>query len=262
MDMLPDQKGYCSIHSHFISSGNFCSTYFIVFMTFERFYSIIQPHRAASFNTVKRAKIIIVCIIVFGFSYYSLFSFISDNIGRYCIINKDFVHSKYGSLYYWLSFSIRFALPFVFLMLMNGVIIHTLHKRSQWIISRPQGQGQSQGQNTKSSERQIYVTLLLVTFVFLILSTPMFAAILWDKYSSNTTPYFYASYHLFYHVVEKVYFTNSGINFFLYAMSGRKFRADMAQLFKCKSNNQPLDGSSSVTVNTVASSVSVQIQGD
>ena len=112
MDMLPNQRWYCSIHMTFVPSGAFCSTYFIIFMTFERLYSIIQPHKAASFNTVKKARIIIICVVVMGFSYYTPFWFISDNVGRYCIISKDIVHSKYGSLYYWLSFSIRFVLPF------------------------------------------------------------------------------------------------------------------------------------------------------
>ena len=40
------------------------STGFILAMTFERFYSIIRPHKTASFNTFKRAQITIACIIL------------------------------------------------------------------------------------------------------------------------------------------------------------------------------------------------------
>ena len=82
-----------------------------------------------------------------GFCYYTPFWFISDNVGRYCIYNKNFVHSIYGSVYSWLTISKNFALPFVSLMGMNTVIIHTLRKRSQWVVSRPQGHGQSQDQS-------------------------------------------------------------------------------------------------------------------
>ena len=257
--MLPNQRWYCSIHQTLVSSGAFCSTYFIVFMTFERFYSIIRPHKAASFNTVKRARIIIICVVVMGFSFYTPLWFISDNVGRYCIISKDIVHSFYGSVSHWLSLFISFVLPIVSLMGMNTVIIHTLRKRSQWIISRPQGhdqsQGQIQGQSSMSSERQIYITLLLVTFTFLALSIPICSLIFWDKFSPGTTPYFYASFHLFYNVGEKTYYTNNGINFFLYVMSGQKFRTDLVQLFRCKCQNPPPDGSVSVTVNNVTSSV-------
>ena len=42
---------------------------------------------------------------------------------------------------------------------------------------------------------------------------------------------------LFYQVTSKLYFTNSGINFFLYCISGQKFRNDLKELLGC---NKPL----------------------
>ena len=149
---------------------------------------------------------------------------------------------------------------------MDTVIIHTLRKRSQWTIARPQGHGQShgqsQGQNKKSPERQIAIYLLLVTFTFLIFTTPSYLLILfWDTFA-DTTPYFYASYHLFYSVVEKTYNTNNAINFFLYIMSGQKFRTDLVKLFIFKCLNPPPGGSASVTVNPVTSSVPVKMDAN
>ena len=47
-------------------SAILCSTLSILNMTFGRFYSIIRPHKAASFNTAKRAKITVLCIVVFS----------------------------------------------------------------------------------------------------------------------------------------------------------------------------------------------------
>ena len=90
----------------------------------------------------------------------------------------------------------------------------------------------------------------------------MYALILWDKYVTGSTPYFYASYHLFYHVVDKVYYTNNGINFFLYAMSGHKFRADLVKVFRCRFNTSSPDGSVSSDLNTVTSSVPFKMDAD
>ena len=53
----------------FVFSSIQCSTYFIVAMTFERFYSIVRPQKAVSFSTVKKARTIIIFIIVFSFTY-------------------------------------------------------------------------------------------------------------------------------------------------------------------------------------------------
>ena len=37
---------------------------------------------------------------------------------------------------------------------------------------------------------------------------------------------------MFYEIVVKLYFTNNAINFFLYVISGQKFRNDLINLFK------------------------------
>ena len=86
--MPPSQDDYCTLTTACLRVSSLCSTLFILNMTFERFYSIIRPHKAASFNTVKRARIIIVCIFVTYFIYCILFVFITGNRGKNCISNK------------------------------------------------------------------------------------------------------------------------------------------------------------------------------
>ena len=72
-----------------------------------------------------------------------------------------------------LDFSYCPLFPFISLLVMNSVIIHTLRKR-QLVSVQGQCQGHNEGHLTKmrSSEKHIVVMLLLVTFTFLILSTP------------------------------------------------------------------------------------------
>ena len=56
------------------------STFFIISLTFERFYSIIRPHKAASFNTIRRAKIIIICIVIIIYIVIVLPAFLSSSV--------------------------------------------------------------------------------------------------------------------------------------------------------------------------------------
>ena len=86
---------------------------------------------------------------------------------------------------------------------MNSVIIHTLRKRSKTNLMGSGGQGQSQeveGQDTKNkqSEKQVFTTLLLVTFTYLILTIPGKLLIFYLNFFSGNTPYYYAGLHLFY----------------------------------------------------------------
>ena len=208
-------------------------------MTFERFYSIIRPHKAASFNTVKRAKVTIMCIIIFGISYNIPHIFLSSSVSRQCVPYGKAMKYVYGQIYYWFSFTISFALPFVLLLSMNCVIIHTLRKRSSVIEkvnrngqSQPQGEGQAP--RMQSAERQIYITLLLVTFGFLILLTPAYVFYLYQMfYDYDKSPRAFAVFYLYNSISQKAIYTNNGINFFLYVISGQKFRSDLASIFIC-----------------------------
>ena len=136
-------------------------------MTFERLYSIIQPHKAASFNTVKKARRIIIFIFIICFIYSIPYLFISGYDGAFCvpILLSNNVLSE---IYYWLTETLAFVFPFLSLLTMNSLIIHTLRKRSKLKVLELEGENQNVGQNVKNKhhEKQIVTTLLVVTFVF------------------------------------------------------------------------------------------------
>ena len=252
---ITDLRLFCAINSTLSLVGTTCSAHLIVFMTFERFYSIIRPHKAASFNTVKRAKIAIVCISLFDLSFNSPYFFIIGNNGRYCAIDNAVATSVPAKFFHYLHFTINFVFPFVSLISMNTVIIRTLQKRTQWMTSR--SQGQSQGQGIKQTDRQIYVILILMTLGFLILTTPLYIVQLVTNFGNGSSSHYYATLHLLYNIGEKTYFTNNGINFFLYVMSGKKFRSDLARFLGCTKCKQMPDvvASDSRDFGTMTSSV-------
>ena len=75
------------------------------------------------------------------------------------------------------------------------------------------------------------MTLLLVTFTFLVLMMPSCAILIYVMvYDFTQSPQAFAGYYLFGNIAGQAYFTNSGINFFLYVISGRKFRSDLINL--------------------------------
>ena len=241
-DMKPDQKGYCIIHIFTAAVVLTCSTYFMVFMTFERFYSIVRPHKAASFNTVKRAKITIVCIVTYSLVASVPHFFITENDDRNCM---SVFSNTPRIIYYWWSTLSAFLVPFISLLTMNCVIIYTLRQRSRHSLTGSKGQGQTQGQGAidKHLERQIYVMLLLVTFGFLVLTTPIYIIILWQALYFQPTAQMFATSYLLFAIGEKTYFTNNGINFFLYVMSGQRFRTDLKKLFSCSKRKSHDSGS-------------------
>ena len=257
--MPPNQQWYCSFQMFILHFSTLCSNYLLIAMTFERFYSIIRPHMAASFNTVKKARIIVVSVFLGLSSYCTPYLFITVTSGRICVSNQNASENVFRELYYWLTEVLSFMFPFVSLVTMNSFIIHILQQRSklQFSESAGQGQGQTEGQHLKikQSEKQIFTLVLLITFVFLTLNIPTRILVFYMNFYSGNTAYYYAGLHLFFQVGEATYIANHGINFFLYVVSGQKFKTDLRNLFiSMRSKNVEFLVSNVNTVSNVLSS--------
>ena len=83
--MPPDQFLHCTIVALTLTTATLCSTLFIVSMTFDRFYSIIMPNKATSFNMVKRAKFSIFFIIFVSVVYNVPHGFLTTYAGGQCL---------------------------------------------------------------------------------------------------------------------------------------------------------------------------------
>ena len=245
----PSRHWFCAIATFVLWIASLSSSLFILSMTFDRVYSIIKPHKAASFNTVKKAKVTIVCILIISLIINIPYLFVVTTENCECIADLDRVEKK---LFYWVSYLIQFVIPFISLLSMNSVIIHTLRNRSlpetaKTVVnikghgqSQGQGQNQGKGQNSKAKnrERQIFIILLLVAFSFFVLISPFYAFVLYSEFVDfMESPVAFAKFFLFYQVMHKMYYTNNAINFFLYVISGRKFRRDLVNLFKFNRGN-------------------------
>ena len=242
--MLPSRYRQCTVANVLVFTSILCSNLLILNMTFERFYSIIRPHKAASFNKVKRAKIIIVFTVILTIRFNIPHMFLTSVQGRQCLPFGRAMGKPYGEFYYWLSFVISYVLPFGLLLIMNSVIIHKIRNRSKFMVKQSgnedQGRGQTKVTKMRSSDKQVFVILLLVTFGFLILTTPGYLLFLFVMVVDfRTAPKTFAGYYLFYHIAQKLHYTNHGINFFFYVISGQKFRTDLLNLFLCNKKRGP-----------------------
>ena len=202
-------------------------------MTFERFYSIMWPHKAASVNTVRRAKIIIVCIVIAAILYGLPFYFLTTPNGTSCVFFGKNMHYLAAKIYLWIDQMVYMGIPFVTLMSLNSVIIHTLRVRSKSMLTGPKSLEQSNEPAMKNSEKQIVMMLLLVSFSYLILMIPITTfAIYTFLVDYTSSPKKNAIFILLSSLAQKGFSTNYGINFYLYVISGQKFRSDVRGLFR------------------------------
>ena len=197
--------------------------YLIVFMTFDRFTAVILPLKMATVCSVKRARIIIIVICISALLYTTLFLYHSG------IINSTLCSSIKRKTFFaqtlsWINALVASAIPFISLLGMNTVIIKRLIGRNEDLSGK-------RFTRRRNSDMQLAIMLMLVCIALLILTLPVciryILAIMLD-YEHN--PYHCALYTFVYHLSQKLYFTNSAVNFYLYCIGGTKFRADLRTL--------------------------------
>ena len=82
-------------------------------------------------------------------------------------------------------------------------------------------------------DRQITITLVLVSSIFLILTLPQYIRLVAFHYLDiYQTPEMYAFFGFSYQLTRMMFVTNSAVNFYIYIMSAAKFRQDLKFLFQ------------------------------
>ena len=203
-------------------------TFQVLAMTLDKYIAIKWPHRASTYSTPRRAKMIVMTLYVCVCIYNIPHLFLSSVIFGRCL--NFGIRSIITSVYSWFSFVLNAVIPFTMLIHMNYVITKVVRESRKSF----EDQAMETIQKTmKNAENQLTIMLLLVTTLFLILICPTYFRFIYLVFARRDTPLDYAKSMFIFQITAKLYITNSGINFFLYCISGKKFRDDLKETFLC-----------------------------
>ena len=207
-------------------------TFQVLAMTLDKYIAIKWPHKAATYSTPTRAKMIAVGWYIFAFVYNVPPLFLSYIISNQCYSYGN--SSVIARVYTWFSFVLNAAIPFTLLIHMNFIIVKTVRNSRKMFRTNDTNTGMETRQKTmKNAENQVTIMLVSVTTLFLILLCPTYFRFIYLVFAKPDTPFEYANSILFIQVTYKLYSSNSGINFFLYCISGQKFRNDLKEILCC-----------------------------
>lgn len=222
MNLYPVTKGLCKylVYSHHFLTG--FSAYTIAGMTFNRFNAIVFPHKTNIFCSKKRVGVYsLIIFILTAVCYCPLIFTTSLRVPSLPPLWCTRFASDAWYIDIYAIFLIVFypTVPMISLLFFNIAIIRALFMRHQLTTS--------QTSSRKSKERQITLMLLLVSFLFIILVLPFE---IYDIFQMS-------GHFLVPDTLFQLMMSNSCINFYLYLLSGSKFRSDLKMLFKC---NKPM----------------------
>ena len=249
----------CKLSAYLHNFSLQSATYQVLAMTLDKYVAIKWPHRAATYSTPRRARLIALGVLVTTLSYNVPHLFLGGLLGGQCLAYV--VGGTITRVYSYISFSLNGVIPFSLLIYMNYVIVHAVSKSRRMFrgtTNREKYSDTNQGMDTrqrtmKSAENQLTIMLLLVTLLFSILLIPTYIRFIYLTFVKSDTPIKYARSMLIFQITYKLYVTNSGVNFFLYCISGRKFRSDLKDILcLCKtashSRSQTRKTQSEVTI--------------
>ena len=255
---LPLRDIDCQIRGWLINSLQMNGLFIILCLTLDRLISVRFPLKAIAWCDARRATF--VSGAIFGVVWllnvpYLLYAHVESS--NMCAMGWP--GSVVSFVYPWMVVCVGFVTPFVLLVSMNAVIAMGIRNRLQYqckyaperrqqrddpielrdtTASDQQSPAQNLSRDNKqirplsSRDRNAIVTLFLVSFTFLLFVTPHYVHIAtFSMPNLIAKPSQHANYTLFFQISRQLYSMNNACNFFLYCLSGTKFRSEVAKLF-------------------------------
>jgi hypothetical protein len=152
------------------------SVWLVCMMSADRCIAVARPLHASSICTVRRARICVVILVISSLLINIHFVFTHRLSGDDGCINHERYAFFYRHIWPWIDAAVYSALPFILLLTINSIIVHSLFqaRRSTSKLQIYQSQkNRNKNKLSTSMSRKLTTMLLAVTFFFLLTSFPM-----------------------------------------------------------------------------------------
>ena len=215
--LTPLACGFAVYFNHVLWALSF---YIMTAMTYDKMYAVVWSHRSKDKCTARRARITCLVVAVLVIVFFVPLGFFAgmNPVGNSCIrYSQD---TWYITLYAHISMIVYPLLPFASVVTMNSIILFKLCRRQSSEVSISTA--------SQKAQKQLLVMLLIVSSTHLVLTIPFEARDIYSYYVTyGNTPESIAENYFYFIVTYELITLNSGINFFLYMLSGRRFRIDL-----------------------------------
>ena len=233
----------CKVHTWLVYSLIILSAWLLSFMTMDRAVSVWRPHHVSLWCTRTKAVSVVIsiavvsllinCHLLYGVDIVVRmeddYGFGNGTARSHCDVHNDGYLAFFDLVWSWVDLTLASLLPFALLLLGNCLILWkvTLSVRAARYLGSTNPNDVSQRQRKTSS---MTVTLVALSIIFFLTTSPICVFNVIEHYVSNgveTDVRTDARLSLTWAVVNMLMYTNSAINFYLYCLSGAKFRQEL-----------------------------------
>ena len=235
----------CRVRVWISYTFNQISAWILVTMTINRAVSIVWPHGTRKCLQKCDAPRVVVFIVLFctlsgahllyghslqpihnGQTAECFYSFVSESYDRFFSLG-----------WVWVDMVVAVFLPFACLLVTNTVLVR---KVGQSLREARDSLAEGRSDPFASRDKKLSsmtITLIATSVAFLLLTSPIAVYMVWDGTLAYDTKMhdvrFRAANRLVLSAGLVLWYTNLGINFYLYCLTGARYRAEFVKLFGC-----------------------------
>ena len=220
------------------------SAWILVSMTIHRALSIVLPHRTNKFLTQTSTwNVVVFIVLLCTLSNAHIFyghSLRPANDGQTAVCFFSFVNGRYGDffsrLWVWEDIVVAVFLPFTCLIVTNSVLVR---KVGQSLREARENLADGRSDQFASREKKMSsmtLTLIAMSIAFLVLTSPVCVYMILERTLADDMVRdvrVRAASELGFSVGMVMWFTNVAINFYLYCLTGARYRAEFLRLVGC-----------------------------
>ena len=236
----------CRTYKVFHYTSGDVSIWLLVAFTFDRFVAVCFPLSKRRVCTWKRA-VIASATIVFLSAAKNVHEFwtrgpeYNRKTGEFLRVCGSQAQYSYFLDYVrpWIAFTLVNALPFIIILFFNCAIVHSLIRaqkvRNAATTTAPTGTG-ARPSLSGSSFRQTTFMCLGISFAFLVCITPSIVVLIGKPYWKRAAATVYRDAKA---VANFLALLNHCVNFFLYCVTGQRFRYELKATLTCSRGEAP-----------------------
>ncbi|KAL8600202.1 hypothetical protein ACOMHN_062492 [Nucella lapillus] len=231
----------CKLHKWLMYSVATTSAWLVTCVTVQRTMAVLWPHRMRMVWTVRRTWIVIISLAFTAFTYHShLLQGLRISRENKCDSGPGVYEYFYRNVFMWVDLCVSNIFPCVCLFTCDIILSLRLFKATS--VTSMATHAISNVQSTHSNARRkiasrTTVMVLALSCTFLVLTVPVYVFyVIWYKdvhIHITKTPDMLARMKLASTVTHLLWYTNSAVNFFLYCLTGTKYRKEFLRWITC-----------------------------
>ena len=241
----------CKFHVWISTGSGTVGAWILVLLTFHRAMAVVWPHRVNVLCNRRKIYVAIGVITVFLSLLYSHYIYGFDLVLRNNSTGPDcyYVSAEYlhfvDSVFTYIELLVFSVVPFSCLALSNSVLVWKLTVSVREARQRLTPGNTEQFETRNKAANSVTLTVIIVSLIFIILTLPngLYLTVFWALFDDQTLRGIAEGY-LYNTIIFLMLYCNMAVNFYLYCLTGRRFRQESYNILRCGRREATVNSSS------------------